>query len=85
MEVSHRDRPQAAHPTAQLETARQPPSSCCICFRLRLARYEYTVEHVPGAKLYTADALSRAPVARRPMMWNDLSAPLNNLFQPLYY
>ena len=31
-------------------------------FRLRLARFEYTVQHVPGKLLYTADALSRAPV-----------------------
>ena len=30
-------------------------------FRLRLARYTYTIEHVPGKLLYTADALSRAP------------------------
>ena len=30
-------------------------------FRLRMARYNYTVEHVPGKLLYTADALSRAP------------------------
>ena len=32
-------------------------------FRLRLARYNYTVQHVPGVNLYTADALSRAPIA----------------------
>ena len=32
-------------------------------FRLRLARYDYTVQHVPGKDLYTADTLSRAPVA----------------------
>ena len=31
-------------------------------FRLRLARYTYVVEHVPGKLLYTADTLSRAPV-----------------------
>ena len=32
-------------------------------FRLRLARYDYTIEHVPGKELYTADTLSRAPVS----------------------
>ena len=32
-------------------------------FRLRLARYDYTVQHVPGKELFTADTLSRAPVS----------------------
>ena len=32
-------------------------------FRLRLARFDYTISHVPGKHLYTADTLSRAPVA----------------------
>ena len=31
-------------------------------FRLRLARFQYEVKHVPGKLLYTADTLSRAPV-----------------------
>ena len=31
-------------------------------FRLRLARYDYSISHVPGKLLYTADTLSRAPV-----------------------
>ena len=31
-------------------------------FRLRLVRYDYSVCHVPGKHLYTADTLSRAPV-----------------------
>ena len=31
-------------------------------FRLRLARYNYTISHVPGKYLYTADTLSRAPI-----------------------
>ena len=31
-------------------------------FRLRLAKYNYTVFHVPGKILYAADALSRAPM-----------------------
>ena len=30
-------------------------------FRLRLARFSFTVEHVPEKLLYTADALSQAP------------------------
>ena len=32
-------------------------------FRLRLAKFDYTVFHVPGKLLYTADALSRAPTS----------------------
>ena len=31
-------------------------------FQLRLARYNYDIQHVPGKLLYTADTLSRAPV-----------------------
>lgn len=31
-------------------------------FRLRLAKYGYVAQHVPGKLLYTADALSRAPL-----------------------
>ena len=30
-------------------------------FRLRLMRFDYTISHVPGKLLYTADTLSRAP------------------------
>ena len=30
-------------------------------FRLRLAKFDYTIHHVPGKELYTADTLSRAP------------------------
>ena len=33
-------------------------------FRLRLDRYDYTIQHVPGKELYTADTLSRAPVSK---------------------
>jgi len=31
-------------------------------FRLRLMRFQYTIRHVPGKTLYTADTLSRAPI-----------------------
>ena len=34
-------------------------------YRLRLARYDYSIAHAPGKLLYTADALSRAPCAGR--------------------
>ena len=36
-----------------------------LCFRLRLSRFDYEItqiSHVPGKLLYTADALSRAPI-----------------------
>ena len=32
-------------------------------FRLRLARYDYGIQHVPGKLLYTADTLLRTPIA----------------------
>ena len=31
-------------------------------FRLRLARFLYSISHVPGKSLYTADTLSRSPI-----------------------
>ena len=31
-------------------------------FRLRLMRFQYSIHHVPGKTLYTADTLSRAPL-----------------------
>ena len=34
-----------------------------IRFRLRLSGYSYTVQHVPGKLLYTADTLSRSPTS----------------------
>ena len=32
-------------------------------FRLPLMRFQYTIHHVPGKSLYTADTLSRAPLS----------------------
>ena len=39
---------------------RLPPR--IVRFRLRLMQFNYTISHVPGKMLYTADTLSRAPV-----------------------
>ena len=33
-----------------------------LWFRLRLMRFQYTIQYVPGKSLYTADTLSRAPL-----------------------
>lgn len=33
-------------------------------FRMRMMRFSYTISHVPGKSLCTADALSRAPLTR---------------------
>ena len=38
---------------------RMPPR--VLRFRLRLTRFDYMIEHVPGKLLYTADTLSRSP------------------------
>ena len=35
-------------------------------FRLRMARYQYTIHHIPGKLLCTADALSRKPTLEAP-------------------
>ena len=39
---------------------RLPPR--VLRFRLRLTRFNYSIAHVPGMYLYTADTLSRAPI-----------------------
>ena len=33
-------------------------------FRMRMMRFTYSISHVPGKSLYTADTLSRAPSGR---------------------
>ena len=33
-------------------------------FRLRMTRFDFSISHVPGTQLHTADALSRAPIAQ---------------------
>ena len=51
-----------------------PPRVLHFC--LRLARFSYTIKHVPGKLLYTADALSRAPQPVQDpelLPWCDLS------------
>lgn len=41
-------------------------------FRMRLMRYSFTVQHVPGKELYTADTLSRAPCEKSTSQDRDL-------------
>ena len=33
-----------------------------LCFRLRLMQFDYSISHVPGKLLYTANTLSHAPI-----------------------
>ena len=40
-------------------------------FRLRLTRFDYSISHVPGAYLYTADTLSRAPIKTVECVYED--------------
>ena len=35
---------------------------CIVRFRLRLSKFSYSIEHVPGKLMYAANTLSRAPV-----------------------
>ena len=44
--------------TANLDSL--PPR--ILRFRLRLSRFDYSISYIPGKYLYTADALSRAPL-----------------------
>ena len=43
-------------------------------FRLRLMRFDYTVSHVPGKSLYTADTLSRAPLPHSERDYNNAAS-----------
>ena len=60
-------------------------------FRMRMMKYHYTIEHVPGKELVVADTLSRAPVSKPTaedttfgeQVWCMLMCPKSlNLFQP---
>ena len=50
-----------------------------VRFRLQLAKFDYVVNHVPGKFLYTAEALSRAPVPE--IGDSDLSATICGIVQ----
>ena len=53
------------------ELDRLPPS--ILRFRLRMDRFSYDIIHVPGKNLYTADALSRAPMSCQNSIDSSLS------------
>ena len=48
-------------------------------FHLRLIRFAYSISHVPGKELNTADALSRAR-SHPPIMMSNKLSPENNMF-----
>ncbi len=55
-------------------------------FRLRLSKFDYTISHVPGKFLYTADALSRAPVdgiGKEASLQNEAEAMVDAVVQCL--
>src|SRR4029434_7728809 len=57
-------------------------------FRLRLLRFSYSIVHVPGTNLITADALSTAPLLRTATeedlaLQNDVTAQINEVIQQL--
>lgn len=43
-------------------------------FKLRLMLFDYSIEHVPGKEMWTADALSRAPVEPAESMEEEVEA-----------
>ena len=49
------------------------PPRILLRFRLRLSRFDYLVQYVPGKELYTADMLSRSPL---PMAGYEVLADL---------
>ena len=44
-----------------------------VRFRLRMMRFDYSIRHVPGKLLYTADALSRSP-SQEPLSTSQLTS-----------
>uniref|UniRef100_A0A3B3C9Q2 Gypsy retrotransposon integrase-like protein 1 n=1 Tax=Oryzias melastigma TaxID=30732 RepID=A0A3B3C9Q2_ORYME len=57
-------------------------------FRLRLLRFTYRIEHVPGKNLITADTLSRAPIQAPPTIQDkqleeDVCVSVNQILQQL--
>ncbi len=53
-------------------------------FRLRLSKFDYTISHVPGKFLYTADALSRTPVdgiGKEAILQNEAEAMVDAVVQ----
>ena len=50
-------------------------------FRLRLARFQYSIHHSPGKSLHLADALSRAPLLNPDEDINSLAEEVENFVQ----
>ena len=50
-------------------------------FRLRLTRFQYTIHHVPGKTLYTADTLSRAPSTKPSSLISHRSTEVKQFIQ----
>ena len=57
-EIPGGNRPQTPGPTSELHTL--PPR--VLRFRLRLDRFDFSIQHTTGKHMHTADALSRAPL-----------------------
>ena len=51
-------------------------------FRLRLARFRYTIHHVPGKLLYTVDTLSRAPADQAPKLVDEIEIYIHEVVMP---